>query len=263
MFTHRQDHQFKSKVEEPHAVYARRPEESLRGRYGEIILAMHYMFQGWTCTYRAGILTSRSTGLRGKPVAAPTLPLARYGGTVDRNLLADFSANRDDPDVHLLLSCLRARTPYRNRACRTAVDRLAEHDSTVIICRPDQFPQYPSRSPRRSARSRLVERWMRSRRCLVDAGGWPGRCRRHQHRPPEAVPTHRHYDDRYACQALPQPGVRAKKSGLPRVYLRWEGTEPASGRRACRDTEEVRRLAGARPEIRSDQTGLGIVEELT
>src|SRR3954468_19526552 len=47
MFTHRQELQFKSKPQEPDAVYARRLEESLRGQYGEITVAMHYMFQGW------------------------------------------------------------------------------------------------------------------------------------------------------------------------------------------------------------------------
>jgi Mn-containing catalase len=198
MFTHRQDLQFKSKPGEPDAVYARRLEESLRGQYGEITVAMHYMFQGWDmhvpggyrdlvfalgaeqvahvemlATVVARLLEHAprqvaDAAAQANPAVAAVLggtdlqdaiaagagpgpsphirnPWLDADGTVDRKLLADFSANReaersrlvdlprvyrltDDPDVHFLLSYLRARAAVQQDACRTAVQRLVEHD---------------------------------------------------------------------------------------------------------------------------------------
>jgi Mn-containing catalase len=47
MFSHRQELQFKSTPDKPDAVYARKLQEVLGGQYGEITVAMQYMFQGW------------------------------------------------------------------------------------------------------------------------------------------------------------------------------------------------------------------------
>jgi manganese catalase len=47
MFTHRQELQFAAKPDKPDAVYARKLQEVLGGQYGEITIAMQYMFQGW------------------------------------------------------------------------------------------------------------------------------------------------------------------------------------------------------------------------
>src|SRR4051812_35896906 len=47
MFFHRQELQFKATPEQPDAVYARKLQEVLGGQYGEITVAMQYMFQGW------------------------------------------------------------------------------------------------------------------------------------------------------------------------------------------------------------------------
>ncbi|WP_043497570.1 manganese catalase family protein [Georgenia sp. SUBG003] len=47
MFFHRQELQFKATPEKPDAVYARKLQEVLGGQYGEITVAMQYMFQGW------------------------------------------------------------------------------------------------------------------------------------------------------------------------------------------------------------------------
>ncbi|GAA3358144.1 manganese catalase family protein [Saccharopolyspora gregorii] len=47
MFFHRQELQFKSEPEQPDAVYARKLQEVLGGQYGEITVAMQYMFQAW------------------------------------------------------------------------------------------------------------------------------------------------------------------------------------------------------------------------
>jgi Mn-containing catalase len=47
MFSHRQELQFKSKPEQPDAVYARDLQEVLGGQYDEITVAMHYLVQGW------------------------------------------------------------------------------------------------------------------------------------------------------------------------------------------------------------------------
>ncbi|WP_019819585.1 manganese catalase family protein [Saccharomonospora saliphila] len=47
MFLHRQELQFKASPERPDAVYARKLQEVLGGQYGEITVAMQYMFQGW------------------------------------------------------------------------------------------------------------------------------------------------------------------------------------------------------------------------
>jgi Mn-containing catalase len=47
MFFHRQELQFKATPDKPDAVYARKLQEVLGGQYGEITVAMQYMFQGW------------------------------------------------------------------------------------------------------------------------------------------------------------------------------------------------------------------------
>lgn len=47
MFLHRQELQFACTPDEPDAVYARKLQEVLGGQYGEITVAMQYMFQGW------------------------------------------------------------------------------------------------------------------------------------------------------------------------------------------------------------------------
>ncbi len=47
MFLHRQELQYKSKPDKPDAIYARKLQEVLGGQYGEITVAMQYMFQGW------------------------------------------------------------------------------------------------------------------------------------------------------------------------------------------------------------------------
>lgn len=47
MFFHRQELQYKSTPDEPDAVFARKLQEVLGGQYGEITVAMQYMFQGW------------------------------------------------------------------------------------------------------------------------------------------------------------------------------------------------------------------------
>ncbi len=47
MFFHKQELQFKAEPDAPDAVYARWLQEVLGGQYGEITVAMQYMFQGW------------------------------------------------------------------------------------------------------------------------------------------------------------------------------------------------------------------------
>lgn len=47
MFFHRQELQYKSTPDKPDAVYARKLQEVLGGQYGEITVALQYMFQGW------------------------------------------------------------------------------------------------------------------------------------------------------------------------------------------------------------------------
>jgi Mn-containing catalase len=47
MFLHRQELQHKASPDKPDAVYARKLQEVLGGQYGEITVAMQYMFQGW------------------------------------------------------------------------------------------------------------------------------------------------------------------------------------------------------------------------
>jgi Mn-containing catalase len=47
VFLHRQELQYKCHPDKPDAVYARKLQEVLGGQYGEISVAMQYMFQGW------------------------------------------------------------------------------------------------------------------------------------------------------------------------------------------------------------------------
>jgi Mn-containing catalase len=47
VFLHQQELQFKATPEQPDAVYARKLQEVLGGQYGEITVAMQYLFQGW------------------------------------------------------------------------------------------------------------------------------------------------------------------------------------------------------------------------
>ncbi|MFC2947014.1 manganese catalase family protein [Virgibacillus sediminis] len=47
MFTHKKELQFHAKPERPDPVYAKKLQEILGGQFGEISVAMQYLFQGW------------------------------------------------------------------------------------------------------------------------------------------------------------------------------------------------------------------------
>jgi Mn-containing catalase len=49
MFRHTTRLQFEAKPEMPDAVYARKLQELIGGAYGEMTVAMQYLFQGWNC----------------------------------------------------------------------------------------------------------------------------------------------------------------------------------------------------------------------
>jgi Mn-containing catalase len=49
MFFHTQTIQFESKPDGPDAAFARRLQELLGGKWGEMTVAMQYLFQGWNC----------------------------------------------------------------------------------------------------------------------------------------------------------------------------------------------------------------------
>ncbi|MCP2166484.1 manganese catalase [Goodfellowiella coeruleoviolacea] len=49
MFVHTQDLQFEAKPEAPDAEYANRLQEVLGGKWGEMTVAMQYLYQGWNC----------------------------------------------------------------------------------------------------------------------------------------------------------------------------------------------------------------------
>jgi Mn-containing catalase len=49
MFRHIKNLQFEAKPDGPDAAFARRLQDALGGRWGELTLAHQYLFQGWTC----------------------------------------------------------------------------------------------------------------------------------------------------------------------------------------------------------------------
>lgn len=49
MFRHIKDLQFEAKPDGPDAAFARRLQDALGGRWGELTVAHQYLFQGWTC----------------------------------------------------------------------------------------------------------------------------------------------------------------------------------------------------------------------
>jgi Mn-containing catalase len=49
VFSHSKDLQFEARPDGPDAAFARRLQEALGGRWGELTLAHQYLFQGWTC----------------------------------------------------------------------------------------------------------------------------------------------------------------------------------------------------------------------
>jgi len=49
MFRHIKDLQFEAKPDGPDAAFARRLQEALGGKWGELTLAHQYLFQGWSC----------------------------------------------------------------------------------------------------------------------------------------------------------------------------------------------------------------------
>ena len=49
MFFHMQDLQFEAKPDGPDAAYANRLQEVLGGKWGEMTVAMQYLYQGWNC----------------------------------------------------------------------------------------------------------------------------------------------------------------------------------------------------------------------
>jgi hypothetical protein len=49
MFRHTSRLQFESRPEKPDPVYAHKLQELIGGAYGEMTVAMQYLFQGWNC----------------------------------------------------------------------------------------------------------------------------------------------------------------------------------------------------------------------
>ncbi|MEK8105399.1 manganese catalase family protein [Micromonospora sp. M12] len=49
MFSHVKDLQFEAKPDGPDAAFARRLQEVLGGKWGELTVANQYLFQGWNC----------------------------------------------------------------------------------------------------------------------------------------------------------------------------------------------------------------------
>ncbi|MBQ1015212.1 manganese catalase family protein, partial [Micromonospora sp. M51] len=49
MFSHVKDLQFEAKPDGPDAAFARRLQEVLGGKWGEMTVANQYLFQGWNC----------------------------------------------------------------------------------------------------------------------------------------------------------------------------------------------------------------------
>ena len=49
MFSHLKDLQFEAKPDGPDAAFARRLQEILGGKWGELTVANQYLFQGWSC----------------------------------------------------------------------------------------------------------------------------------------------------------------------------------------------------------------------
>lgn len=49
MFFHIKELQYEAKPERPDPVYAKKLQEILGGQFGEITVAMQYLFQGWNC----------------------------------------------------------------------------------------------------------------------------------------------------------------------------------------------------------------------
>src|SRR5919107_2404907 len=49
MFRHIKDLQFEAKPDGPDAAFARRLQDALGGRWGELTMANQYLFQGWSC----------------------------------------------------------------------------------------------------------------------------------------------------------------------------------------------------------------------
>ncbi len=49
MFTHIKDLQFEAKPDGPDAAFAKRLQEVLGGKWGEMTVAMQYLYQGWNC----------------------------------------------------------------------------------------------------------------------------------------------------------------------------------------------------------------------
>jgi Mn-containing catalase len=49
MFRHTARLQFEAKPEMPDAAYARKRQELIGGAYGDMTVAMQYLFQGWNC----------------------------------------------------------------------------------------------------------------------------------------------------------------------------------------------------------------------
>ncbi|RSL30819.1 manganese catalase family protein [Salibacterium salarium] len=49
MFYHKKELQYNAKPDKPDPVYAKKLQEVLGGQFGEITVAMQYLFQGWNC----------------------------------------------------------------------------------------------------------------------------------------------------------------------------------------------------------------------
>lgn len=49
MFNHKKELQFEAKPDAPNPLYAKYIQELIGGQYGEMSVAMQYLFQGWSC----------------------------------------------------------------------------------------------------------------------------------------------------------------------------------------------------------------------
>lgn len=52
MFRHQKELQFEAKPDRPNPLIAKYLQELIGGQYGEMSVAMQYLFQGWSCRRR-------------------------------------------------------------------------------------------------------------------------------------------------------------------------------------------------------------------
>ncbi len=145
MFFHRQELQYKSTPDQPDAVYARKLQEVLGGQYGEITVAMQYMFQGWNM-HTPGKYRDLVFGIASEEIGHVEMLATMIAQLLEKAPLGITSdAVQDDPTVAAIVGGTDVQqaivaAPVRARSTAMAIHGRAATSPPAGTCSPISRP---------------------------------------------------------------------------------------------------------------------------